>query len=45
MLGDGIFDDFEELFLGRGGADGEAVQELYHETGEALESSGNADGG
>lgn len=45
MVGDWVLDDLEELFLGIGGANGEAMQQLDHQTGETLESSGNADGG
>ena len=45
VVGDGVLDDLEELFLGVGGADGEAVEQLDHQTGETLESSGNANGG
>ena len=43
MIGDGVFDDTEELFLRGGGADGETVEELDHETCEAFESTGDAD--
>ena len=45
MLGDRVLDDFEQLLLGIDAADGEAVEELDHETGETLECAGNADGG
>ena len=45
VVGDGVLDDFKEFFLRRGGADGEAVEQLDHETGEALEGSGDADSG
>lgn len=45
MVGDGVLDNLEELLLGGGGADREAVQELHHQTGKALEGSGDADGG
>jgi hypothetical protein len=30
MVGDGVFDHFEEFFLGGGAADGEFVEELHH---------------
>lgn len=45
VIGDGVLDDLEELLLGGGGADRETVQELHHQTGKALEGSGDADGG
>jgi hypothetical protein len=45
VVGDGVLDDFEELLLRGGAADGELVQELDHETGEAFESSRNAHSG
>lgn len=41
---DGPGDDLEQLLGGGGGADGQAVQELDHEAGEALERAGEADG-
>ena len=44
MVGERVLDDAEELFLGRGAADGQSVQELYHETGETFECAGDADG-
>lgn len=45
VIGDGVLDDLEQLLLRGGGSDGEAVQELDHETGETLEGSGDANGG
>ena len=42
VVGDGVLDDLEELLLRGGGADGQLVQELDHETGEALESTWDA---
>ena len=45
MVGDWVLDDFEKLLLRVSGTDGESVQKLNHETGEALESSRNANRG
>lgn len=45
VIGDGVLDDLEQLLLRRSRSNGEAVQELNHETGETLEGSGDADGG
>ena len=45
VVRDGVGDDPEELLLGGGGADGEAVQQLHHQTGESLEGSGYPDRG
>lgn len=45
MFGDRVLDDAEEFLLRGCGADGEAVEELDHETGEALEGTWDADGG
>ena len=45
MVSYGVFYDFKEFFLGGSRAYGKAVKELYHETGEAFESPGDADGG
>lgn len=42
MVGDRVLDDLEEFFLGVGGADGEAVQELHHQSGEPLECARDA---
>lgn len=42
MVGDWVLDDFEKLLLRVGGADRETVQELDHETSEALESTWDA---
>ena len=44
MVGNGVLDDFEELLLRGGGADGQFVQELDHQTSEALESTRDAHG-
>lgn len=44
VVGDGVLDHTEELFLRVSRPDGKAVKQLHHETGEALESTGNADG-
>lgn len=45
VVGDGVLDDLEQLLLRGGGADGELVEQLNHQTGEALEGTRNADGG
>lgn len=45
VVGDRVLDDLEQLLLRGGGANGEFVQQLNHETGETLESTGNADRG
>lgn len=42
MIGDGVLDDLEQLFLRVGGADREPMQQLDHQAGEALEGSWNA---
>lgn len=44
MVRDWVLDDAEELLLRSGGSDGEAMEELDHETGESFESARNADG-
>lgn len=44
MVGDRILNDLEELFLGVNGSDGETVEELDHETCEALECTWNTNG-
>lgn len=44
MVGDWVFDDFQQFLLRVGGPDGEAVQELNHQTGKSLEGSRDADG-
>jgi hypothetical protein len=44
MVCDRILNDLDELLLGGGGADHVSVEQLYHETGKALESSGYPDG-
>lgn len=43
VVGDGVLDNLEQLLLRVGGADRQPVQQLYHETGESLEGTGNAD--
>ena len=43
VVGDGVLDDFQELFLRCGGADGQSMKKLDHQTGETLEGTGNAD--
>ena len=45
MVGDGVLDDLEQLLLRVGRANGQAVKQLNHQTSEALERTGNADGG
>lgn len=45
MVGDWVFDDFQQLLLRRSGPDGELVQQLDHETSEALEGTWYADRG
>lgn len=45
VVGDRVLDDFEELLLRCGGTDRESVEELDHQTSEALEGTRNADSG
>ena len=45
MVGDGVLDHFQQFFLRGGGADREGVQKLYHQAGETLEGSRDADAG
>lgn len=45
VIGDWVLDHLKELLLRVGGADGESVEQLDHQTGESLERSRNADGG
>jgi len=40
VVGDGVFDDTQERFVGLVGPDMVALQELDHETSEALEGAG-----
>ena len=40
-----VLDDPQELLLGRGRSDGEAMEKLDHETSEALEGTRDSDGG
>jgi hypothetical protein len=42
VIGDGVLDDLDELFLRRRGADLMSVQELDHESSESLECTRNA---
>lgn len=44
MVGDGVLDYSEQFFLRVDRSDGEAVQQLDHETGKPFERSGNAHG-
>ena len=44
IVGDGVLDDFEKLFLRVCGADGEAVKKLNHQACKSLEGSRYADG-
>jgi hypothetical protein len=43
MVGDGVLDDLEQLLLRGGRPDGKLVQELNHETREALKGTRDAD--
>lgn len=43
VVSDGVLDDLDELFLGCRGADLMAMEQLDHQTSEALECSRNAD--
>jgi hypothetical protein len=45
VVGDGILDDLDELLVGSSGADLVAMQQLDHQTGEALEGTRYAHGG
>jgi hypothetical protein len=45
VVGDGVLDDLQQLFLRCSRTDGQSVKELDHQTGEALEGTGDADGG
>ena len=42
MIGDGVLDDLEQLFLRIGGANREPMQELDHETSKSLECTWNS---
>lgn len=42
---DGVLDDLQQLLLRVGRADRELMQQLHHQTGEALEGSGDTYGG
>jgi len=42
MVRDGVFNDLDELLVGRGGADLMPVEELHHQSSEALESARNS---
>jgi hypothetical protein len=45
VIGDGVLDHLEELFLCVGALDGKAMQELHHQAGETLERARDADRG
>ena len=45
VVGDGVLDDLDELLVGSRGADLVAMQQLHHQTGEALEGTRDAHGG
>lgn len=45
MVGDWVLDNLQQLLLGVCRANGKAVEELYHETGETLECTRDADSG
>jgi len=42
VLGDGVLDHLEQFVWSVGGADGQFLQQLHHETAEALERAWNA---
>ena len=44
MVGDGVLDDLQQLFLRIHRSNGESMQQLHHETGEPLEGSGDTNG-
>lgn len=44
IIGDGILHHFEELILRVGGANGQAVEKLYHQARKPFEGSGNTNG-
>lgn len=44
VVGDGVFDDLEQLFLRVDGPNGQPVQQLDHKTGEPFECSRNPHG-
>lgn len=43
MVGDGVFDDLQQLLIRVGGSDGEPMKQLDHQTGEPLECTRNPD--
>lgn len=45
VVGDGVLNNSQKLLLRSRGANRQTVQQLHHETGKALEGSGNTDGG
>lgn len=45
VVGDGVLDHLQQLLLRVGGADGQTVEQLDHQTRKTLEGSGNANGG
>jgi hypothetical protein len=44
VIGDGVLNDLQQLFLRCCRANGESVKKLNHQTGEALEGTRDADG-
>jgi hypothetical protein len=44
MIRNGVLDDTEELFLRRGGPDGQALEELHHQPSESLKGTWDSDG-
>lgn len=42
VVGNGVLDDAKQLLLGVGGLNGEAMEQLHHETGKALEGTRDA---
>ena len=45
MIGDGVLDDLEQFLVRVGGADGQSMKQLDHETRETLKGAGDADAG
>jgi hypothetical protein len=43
VVSDGVLDHSKQLLVRVGGADGQTVQELHHQTGKSLECSWNTD--
>lgn len=44
VVGDGVLNNLQQLLLRCSRADGQSMKKLNHQTGEALERTGNADG-